>query len=84
VPVSATLPLHAAPAPPRAGEIPRDRLTRRLLGAREPVVVLRAPAGYGKTMLVAAWAREDPRAFAWLPPGGVVTDAREHVFVIDD
>ncbi|HWI73590.1 MAG TPA: hypothetical protein VNT55_16655, partial [Baekduia sp.] len=81
--VSATRPLHAAPAPPRAGEIARDRLTHRLLGAREPVVVLRAPAGYGKSMLVAAWAREDPRAFAWLAPGGDVTDARDRVFVID-
>ncbi|WP_272476961.1 LuxR C-terminal-related transcriptional regulator [Baekduia alba] len=54
-----------------------------MLGARESVVVVRAPAGYGKSTLLAAWARQDPRAFAWLPPGGVVTDARDRVFVID-
>jgi LuxR family transcriptional regulator, maltose regulon positive regulatory protein len=77
------LPLRAAPAPPRAGEVERERLTRRLLAAREPVIVLRAPAGYGKTTILMAWARADPRAFAWLRPGGAVTGARDRVHVLD-
>jgi LuxR family transcriptional regulator, maltose regulon positive regulatory protein len=31
--------------------------------------VLRAPAGYGKTTLLEAWSRVDPRPFHWLVPG---------------
>ena len=31
-----------------------------------PLVVLTAPAGYGKTMLLAEWAAVDSRPFAWL------------------
>jgi LuxR family maltose regulon positive regulatory protein len=77
------LPLRPAPAPPRAGEVERERLTRRLLAAREPVIVLRAPAGYGKTTILTAWARSDPRAFAWLRPGGAVTGACDRVHVFD-
>jgi LuxR family maltose regulon positive regulatory protein len=40
---------------------------RRLLGAPgAAVAVLVAPAGYGKTTLLAEWAERDPRPFAWL------------------
>lgn len=75
--------LRAAPAPPRPEEVERERLLWRLRAAREPVVVLRAPAGYGKSTILKAWARSDPRAFAWLRPGGAVTGARDRVHVLD-
>jgi LuxR family maltose regulon positive regulatory protein len=56
-------------APPRALEPaePRVRLIRRLLataGAR--AVVLSAPAGYGKTALLEAWAGAEPRPVTWV------------------
>src|SRR5215218_5386308 len=48
----------------RAGMVPRARLARRLLGCRErPVAIVTAPAGYGKTTLLADWARRDERPF---------------------
>ncbi|HEX2414666.1 MAG TPA: LuxR C-terminal-related transcriptional regulator [Thermoleophilaceae bacterium] len=51
---------------PRPGFIPRERLTRRLVEARERrVVLLRAPAGYGKTSLLHDWTASDPRPCAW-------------------
>src|SRR3954470_6171247 len=49
------------------GLVGRDRLLRRLLGARDvPLVVLLAPAGYGKTTLLCQWAQHDARPFMWL------------------
>jgi LuxR family transcriptional regulator, maltose regulon positive regulatory protein len=39
------------------------RLTRDDCG---PVVSVVAPAGYGKSTLLAQWARQDSRAFAWV------------------
>lgn len=56
------------PPPPRpAGLVPRGRLVRRLREARDvPVVVVVAPAGYGKTTLLSQWAEQDPRPFAWI------------------
>ena len=48
------------------GHILRERLTRRLIEARErPVVLLRAPAGYGKTSLLREWTETDPRPCGW-------------------
>ncbi len=35
-------------------------------GAAAPVVMVCAPAGYGKTTLLAEWAESDPRPFGWL------------------
>jgi len=35
-----------------------------------PLVLLVAPAGYGKTTLVADWAASDERRFAWIPADG--------------
>ena len=41
----------------RAGLVPRPRLVRRLVGARNVrVALLVAPAGYGKTTLLSEWA----------------------------
>jgi len=55
---------------PRAlqrGLVMRARLVRCLLDARDlPLVVLAAPAGYGKTTTLLDWAQHDPRPFVWL------------------
>lgn len=62
-----TRPSHAAamrPGPPGPGSVPRARLVRRLVGATDArVVLLVAPAGYGKTTLIAEWAARDERPF---------------------
>ncbi|HEU4974888.1 MAG TPA: LuxR C-terminal-related transcriptional regulator [Baekduia sp.] len=43
---------------------------RRLLATEGiRLVVLAAPAGYGKTTLLRAWDASDPRPFRWLSPG---------------
>jgi LuxR family maltose regulon positive regulatory protein len=57
--------------PPCIDAIERPRLLRRLLAERPRLVVLVAPAGYGKTQLVADWQLRDERSFAWacLTPG---------------
>ena len=65
--------LHAlAPSPakvraprPRPGLVPRPALVERARKG-EPVVVLSAPAGYGKTTLLAEWAAAEDRPVAWL------------------
>jgi LuxR family transcriptional regulator, maltose regulon positive regulatory protein len=55
-------------APPtRPGLVSRVRLLEWLEGAAAtPVVAICAPAGYGKTVLAAEWAKQDPRPFVWL------------------
>jgi LuxR family transcriptional regulator, maltose regulon positive regulatory protein len=53
------------PALPRL--VPRERLVRRLVDARDvPVALLLAPAGYGKSTLLSEWAVRDERPFAWV------------------
>jgi LuxR family maltose regulon positive regulatory protein len=55
------------PAPTRPGLVPRDNLLDWLeASAATPVMAISAPAGYGKTMLTAEWAKRDPRPFVWL------------------
>jgi LuxR family transcriptional regulator, maltose regulon positive regulatory protein len=64
--------LEAKFAPPRAREgiIGRTSVLDRLRGARRaPVVVITAPAGYGKTTLAAAWAAESGRRAGWYSVG---------------
>jgi LuxR family maltose regulon positive regulatory protein len=52
---------------PRPGAVSRTALVNRLRGAREtPVLTISAPAGYGKTTLLAQWAGRDSRPFAWV------------------
>src|SRR5262249_13650034 len=52
---------------PRQGSIRRTALVNRLRAARAvPVISLVAPAGYGKTTLLAQWAERDERPFAWV------------------
>jgi LuxR family transcriptional regulator, maltose regulon positive regulatory protein len=51
----------------RPGMVPRPRLVRRLVDARNvPIALLLAPAGYGKTTLLSEWAACDGREFAWV------------------
>jgi LuxR family transcriptional regulator, maltose regulon positive regulatory protein len=47
--------------------VPRTQLVGRLLAARDmPLVLLVAPAGYGKTTVVSEWELQDSRPFAWV------------------
>src|SRR5947207_223995 len=51
----------------REGFVPRPRLVRALQAATGvPLAAIVAPAGYGKTTLLAEWAAHDERAFAWV------------------
>ena len=52
---------------PRPGFVPRPRLTERLdEGLAQGLVLVCAPAGYGKTALLADWARRGQQPVAWL------------------
>jgi LuxR family maltose regulon positive regulatory protein len=52
---------------PRPGFLPRPRLTERLAGGMAgELVLVCAPAGFGKTSLLADWAREGQPRVAWL------------------
>jgi LuxR family maltose regulon positive regulatory protein len=51
----------------RAGTVRRSLLIERLArGDPRPVVRVVAPAGYGKTTLLAQWAERSDKAFAWV------------------
>src|SRR4029453_13188436 len=51
----------------RPGFVTRPRLVDRLAPTQEGALTLVcAPAGFGKTALLADWARHDPRPIAWL------------------
>ncbi len=51
----------------RPGVVDRDELVARLAAsAPGTLVVVCAPAGYGKSTSVALWEREDTRPFAWV------------------
>lgn len=57
----------------RPGSVRREALVRRLEGARAAearVVSVVAPAGYGKTTVLAQWSDADLRSFAWLAVDG--------------
>jgi LuxR family transcriptional regulator, maltose regulon positive regulatory protein len=55
------------PAPTRPGLVSRARLLDWLKASTAtPVVAISAPAGYGKTVLAAEWAKRDPRPLVWL------------------
>jgi LuxR family transcriptional regulator, maltose regulon positive regulatory protein len=52
---------------PRPGFVPRPRLVSRLdEGLARGLVLVCAPAGYGKTVALADWARRSGRPVAWL------------------
>src|SRR5512132_833972 len=50
----------------RSGIVPRPRLTEALATSGVPVVLVVAPPGFGKTMLLAQWEDLDDRPFAWV------------------
>ena len=56
----------------RPGLVPRPRLTGRLTeGLGQGLVLVCAPAGYGKTVLLAQWARQGGRpsgGYHWMRP----------------
>ena len=52
---------------PRPGQVPRPRLAERLdEGLARGLVLVCAPAGYGKTVLLADWTRRGGHPVAWL------------------
>ena len=52
---------------PRPGQVPRPRLLAQLdEGLARGLVLVCAPAGYGKTVLLADWTRRGGRPVAWL------------------
>jgi LuxR family transcriptional regulator, maltose regulon positive regulatory protein len=73
--------------PPRrpAGLVPRARLVRRLAETSDvPVVLVVAPAGYGKTTVLSEWAEQDPRPFAWIRLDPARDDAGTLIAAIAD
>ncbi len=71
--------LKRTPAPPfdvveskihvpslRSGTVSRTALVNRLRATAEPIAIMTAPAGYGKTTVLAQWAVRDSRPFAWI------------------
>ena len=50
----------------RPGTVCRSSLIGWLARDASPIVSVAAPAGYGKTTLLAQWAEDDGRAFAWV------------------
>lgn len=53
--------------PARSGLVPRDRLVGRMEDEKAaPVLLVVAPAGYGKSTILADWAEQDERPSAWL------------------
>ena len=54
--------------------VPRPSLVGRLMLSDEPLVVISAPAGYGKTTLLHQWAAVDERPFAWVGLSGSDND----------
>ena len=64
------------------GTLRRTRLLRQLGSVTErPIVSIVAPPGYGKTSLLAQWAKEGARPAAWLTADG--TDNDPVVFLTD-
>jgi LuxR family transcriptional regulator, maltose regulon positive regulatory protein len=59
----------------RPGTVAKADLIERLRASRVPLATVVAPAGYGKTTLLAHWAEADPRPFAWVALDGGDDDA---------
>jgi LuxR family maltose regulon positive regulatory protein len=55
----------AAPSA-RPGMVAKADAIGRLCGSTVPFATVVAPAGYGKTTLLAKWVEADPRPFAWV------------------
>ncbi len=50
----------------RPGTVAKADVVARLCASRSPFATVVAPAGYGKTTLLACCAEADPRPFAWV------------------
>lgn len=52
----------------RDGHVARTQLIKRLMDVPDdvPLVLLTAPAGYGKTTVLSQWSAADDREFAWV------------------
>jgi LuxR family maltose regulon positive regulatory protein len=59
----------------RPGTVAKADLIAHLCAATVPFMTVVAPAGYGKTTLLAHWAGADPRPFAWVALDGRDDDA---------
>jgi LuxR family maltose regulon positive regulatory protein len=59
----------------RPGTVAKVDVVTRLRAASVPFATIVAPAGYGKTTLLARWAEADPRPFAWVALDGREDDA---------
>jgi hypothetical protein len=59
-------PRPALPDDGRAAFVQRPRLLSRLQDSSAPLVLINAPSGYGKSVLIEQWAEIDPRPFAAL------------------
>ena len=64
----------AAPSA-RPGTVAKADAMARLCTSTLPFATVVAPAGYGKTTLLAKWAEADPRPFAWVALDGRDDDA---------
>jgi LuxR family transcriptional regulator, maltose regulon positive regulatory protein len=63
------------PIPFRKGFVRRPALVRRLVEAGPALALIVAPAGYGKSTLLAEWAERDEREFIWLTLGDEAAEA---------
>jgi LuxR family maltose regulon positive regulatory protein len=81
------LPSRFSPPIARTSDVSRDDLVSTLVASTVPIVSVIAPAGYGKSTLMAQFIDRDPRPAAWLSidPGAddPVTLARSLVFALD-
>ena len=59
----------------RPGTLAKADAIARLCASTLPFATVVAPAGYGKTTLLAKWAEADPRPFAWVALDGRDDDA---------
>jgi LuxR family transcriptional regulator, maltose regulon positive regulatory protein len=59
----------------RPGTVAKEDAIARLCASTAPFATVIAPAGYGKTTLLARWAEADPRPFAWVALDGRDDDA---------
>ena len=61
--------------PVRSSLVPRSHLFERLEACfQHPLTLLAAPAGFGKTVLLSAWARTRQRSIAWVSLDGSDND----------
>ncbi len=59
----------------RPDTVAKTDVIARLSSSSAPFACVTAPAGYGKTTLLARWAEADPRPFAWISLDGRDDDA---------